>query len=110
MFFIKWPGVIWLALGPGRLKAKLSLKLTDFLGCASNWLVILVQHNANLLHQTNLLLIVALELSRARSVRGSIGRASKGRINFREETENILRSNRLGLALSSSRGGSRGRH
>ncbi len=66
--------------------------LTYFLAEVSDWLVILVKNDADLVHQPNLFSIMAIELSRAC-------------VDVRKEPQDTLRRN--GLDMSES---SRGRH
>lgn len=66
---------------------------TYLLGSASNWNVIFVQHNTHFFHETDLLFVVAIELGASCRT----DRCSKGGVDFREQTEDVLSRDDLGL-------------
>lgn len=68
---------------------------TELLAGASNWPVIVIQNNADLIHQTDLLFIVTLKLAAGCSVCLACGEDFTGErcIDLGEETGNIVRRN-----------------
>lgn len=69
------------------------IERTDLLAGASNWPVIVIQNNADLIHQTDLLFIVTLKLAAARSVCLACGEDFTGErgIDLGEESGNVVR-------------------
>lgn len=93
MFFIRWPAarsatdMLSIALSRAR-------KRTDFLAGTADGIVVIIKNDTHLFHQTNLLFIVALEVTVRRRC---LVRACERGINFREQVDDVLCRDRLGL-------------
>src|SRR5690242_11724499 len=93
MFSIKWPVARQNIGNKSRILShlgRLYLRqlLTDFLARASDRLVIVVQYNADLIHQLDLLLIVTCE--RIVVAGGLVRPANNSCVDLREESSNVL--------------------